>query len=76
MVPGANIGDQAAFEAFMVAPDIAGQGKANPTALLLSAVMMLEFLGEKRRQPGSAQAVESVLGEGKISPGFGQDSHH
>lgn len=48
VVPGANIGaDCALFEAVHgTAPDIAGQGKANPTALLLSAVMMLEHLYE------------------------------
>jgi len=71
VVPGANIGDRAAvFEAVHgSAPDIAGQGKANPTALLLSAVMMLEFLGEKEAAARITQAVESVLGEGKILTG-------
>jgi len=49
VVVGANIGDDAAiFEAVHgSAPDIAGQGKANPTALLRSALMMLHHLGEK-----------------------------
>jgi len=49
VVPGANIGEQAAvFEAVHgTAPDIAGQDLANPTALLLSAVMMLEHIGER-----------------------------
>jgi isocitrate dehydrogenase (NAD+) len=48
VVPGSNIGDKAAiFEAVHgSAPDIAGQNKANPTALLQSAVMMLEHVGE------------------------------
>lgn len=48
MAPGANIGDGIAlFEAVHgTAPDIAGQNKANPTALLLSAVMMLEHLAK------------------------------
>lgn len=49
VVPGANIGDQGAvFEAVHgSAPDIAGQDKANPLALLMSAVMMLNYLGEE-----------------------------
>ena len=49
IVPGANMGEtHAVFEAVHgSAPDIAGQGKANPTALMLSAVMMLKHLGEE-----------------------------
>jgi isocitrate dehydrogenase (NAD+) len=48
LVPGANIGEHVAvFEAVHgTAPDIAGQGIANPTALLLSAVLMLDHIGE------------------------------
>jgi isocitrate dehydrogenase (NAD+) len=48
IVPGANIGESAAvFEAVHgSAPDIAGKGIANPTALIQSAVMMLHHLGE------------------------------
>lgn len=51
VVPGANLGEDAAvFEAVHgSAPDIAGQGKANPLALIMSAVMMLNFLAETRR---------------------------
>ena len=47
LVPGANLGhDVAIFEAVHgTAPDIAGQGKANPTALLLSSILMLQHLG-------------------------------
>jgi len=50
VVPGANIGDElAVFEAVHgSAPDIAGQGIANPLALLMSAVMMLNHLAESR----------------------------
>jgi len=50
VVPGANIGnDMAVFEAVHgSAPDIAGQNKANPLALLMSAVMMLNHLAESR----------------------------
>ena len=49
IVPGANIGDEAAiFEAVHgSAPDIAGKGLANPTALVQTSVMMLEHLGER-----------------------------
>jgi len=49
IVPGANIGDQhAIFEAVHgTAPDIAGKGMANPTALMQSAVLMLAHLGER-----------------------------
>jgi isocitrate dehydrogenase (NAD+) len=48
IVPGANIGkDAAVFEAVHgTAPDIAGQGLANPTALIQSAIMMLHHIGE------------------------------
>ena len=51
VVPGANIGTKAAiFEAVHgSAPDIAGQNKANPTALLQSAVMMLRHVGDMER---------------------------
>jgi isocitrate dehydrogenase (NAD+) len=50
VVPGANYGEeQAVFEAVHgSAPDIAGQGIANPLALLMSAVMMLNYLHEQR----------------------------
>ncbi len=50
VVPGANYGDeQAVFEAVHgSAPDIAGQGIANPLALLMSSVMMLNYLHEQR----------------------------
>jgi isocitrate/isopropylmalate dehydrogenase len=50
VVPGANFGDESAmFEAVHgTAPDIAGQGVANPLALLMSAVMMLNHLAEDR----------------------------
>ena len=48
VVPGANMGDKdAVFEAVHgSAPDIAGKGIANPTALILSSVLMLIHLGE------------------------------
>lgn len=68
VVPGANIGTEASvFEAVHgSAPDIAGKGVANPTAMLLSAVMMLERLGEHNAAERIMNAVYRVLGEGKI----------
>lgn len=67
LVPGANIGkDAAVFEAAHgSAPDIAGQNKANPTAIILSAVMMLKYLGEDAAADKIEKAVENVLKEGK-----------
>lgn len=63
----ANIGDDAAmFEAVHgSAPDIAGQGKANPIALLFSALMMLEHLGEHRITERIRSAVYAVLQDHK-----------
>jgi isocitrate dehydrogenase (NAD+) len=57
IVPGANIGVEAAvFEAVHgTAPDIAGKGLANPTALIQSAVMMLHHIGE----PAAATKIET-----------------
>jgi isocitrate dehydrogenase (NAD+) len=59
VVPSANIGDDCAmFEAVHgTAPDIAGKGLANPTALLMSAVLMLDHLGEL----AAAERIEGAL---------------
>ena len=67
VVPGANMGEShAVFEAVHgSAPDIAGQGKANPTALMLSAVMLLIHLGEADAARKLQNAVEAVYREGK-----------
>src|SRR3712207_1837306 len=67
IVPGANIGkDIAVFEAVHgSAPDIAGSGIANPTALILSGVMMLRYLGENNAADKIENAVSKVLEEGK-----------
>ena len=46
------------------APDIAGQGIANPTALLWSACMMLEYLGQRECEAKIRKAVDEVLEEG------------
>jgi isocitrate dehydrogenase (NAD+) len=67
VVPSANYGDDAAlFEAVHgTAPDIAGKGLVNPTALLLSSVMMLQHIGEKDAANRVQQAIEAVYREGK-----------
>ena len=66
LAPGANIGeDHAVFEAVHgSAPDIAGKGIANPTALLLSAVMMLDHLGELDAARRLRDAIAHVYREG------------
>lgn len=80
VVPGANLGTtHAVFEAVHgSAPDIAGQGIANPLALLMSAVMMLNYLAE--REPGEAwgaaaertkSAYDAALGEGRVTRDLG-----
>ena len=62
LVPGANYGDdQAVFEAVHgSAPDIAGQGLANPLALLMSAVMMLNHLADTRHDDTCRAAAERI----------------
>jgi isocitrate dehydrogenase (NAD+) len=67
VVPGSNIGDDAAvFEAVHgSAPDIAGKGVANPLALIMSAVMMLEHMHEDATAKKVQTAYEAVLAEGK-----------
>ncbi len=67
LAPGANIGEKCAvFEAVHgSAPDIAGKGIANPTALLFSALMMLRHLGENDRATAIGRAVLKVFVEGK-----------
>ena len=62
VVPGANIGDRCAvFEAVHgSAPDIAGKGIANPLALLMSAVMMLNYLSESERTEEWRQVADRI----------------
>lgn len=68
VAPGANIGEEiAVFEAVHgAAPTIAGRGIANPTALLLSAVLMLKHLNERDRALRIQAALEKVLAEGAV----------
>jgi isocitrate dehydrogenase (NAD+) len=65
VVPSANIGDDCAmFEAVHgTAPDIAGKGFANPTALLMSSILMLDHLGERTTARRIEHALEAVYRE-------------
>ncbi|HEY0591497.1 MAG TPA: isocitrate/isopropylmalate family dehydrogenase, partial [Thermoanaerobaculia bacterium] len=67
VVAGANIGEiGAVFEAVHgSAPDIAGQNKANPMALLQSAILMLDHIGERDAARRVTDALMTVLKEGK-----------
>ena len=68
VVPGANIGtDTAVFEAVHgSAPDIADKNLANPTALLLSALMMLDYIGQRERGERIRGALTRVLTAGVV----------
>ncbi|HEX7380936.1 MAG TPA: isocitrate/isopropylmalate family dehydrogenase [Nevskiaceae bacterium] len=68
LTPGANIGhDAAIFEAVHgSAPDIAGKGIANPTALLLAAALMLEHVGLPERAVRLRDAINAVLNDDKV----------
>ena len=70
---GANIGDNyAVFEPVHgSAPDIKGQNKANPTALLLSAVEMLKYIGENYYAEKINNALYKTLSGGKFTPDLG-----
>jgi 3-isopropylmalate dehydrogenase len=62
MAPSADVGDEhAVFQpCHGTAPDIMGQGKANPTAMVLSAAMMLEWLADKHDHPPAAEAAQRI----------------
>ncbi len=68
MAPSANIGERyAVFEAVHgSAPDIAGRGVANPTALILSGALMLAHIGEAEAAKRVEQAVQKVIEDGKV----------
>src|SRR6266542_1542442 len=68
LAPGANLGwEYAVFEPVHgSAPDIAGKGLANPTAIILSAAMMLDHLGEAEAGRGVREAVRSALAQGDV----------
>lgn len=69
LTPSANIGQQGAiFESVHgTAPDIAGKDLANPTALLLSAVMMLQHLGFSKHAANIQHAVFSTIAQKKVA---------
>ncbi len=69
MAPGANLSDtHAIFEATHgTAPDIAGQGKANPSSLILSAVMMLEHLGWGEAAQAIVAAMNATIAAGEVT---------
>ncbi|MEK7402137.1 MAG: isocitrate/isopropylmalate family dehydrogenase [Gemmatimonadota bacterium] len=71
MAPGANIGLYGAiFEAVHgTAPDIAGKGIANPTALVLAGCMMLEHIGQGERAAKVRRSIEKVIREGATVTG-------
>src|SRR6266581_2688052 len=62
MAPSADIGDRhAVFQpCHGTAPDITGQGKANPTAMILSVAMMLDWLADKHGLESAAEACETI----------------
>jgi homoisocitrate dehydrogenase len=77
MAPSGNVGDElCVFEPVHgSAPDIAGKGIANPVATILSAAMMLEWLGEKEAAERVEAAVFKVLERGKVrTPDLGGSS--
>ena len=71
LTPGANLNDElAVFEAVHgSAPDIAGENKANPIAILLSSCLMLDHLGEEDAAENIESAIEDVLQEAKVLTG-------
>ena len=74
LVPGANIGEEAAiFEAVHgTAPDIAGRGLANPTAVMLAGAMMLDRMGQRDRGQRLERAVRRAIAAGRdLTPDLG-----
>ena len=69
LAPGANVGEhKGIFEAVHgSAPDIAGQNIANPTALMLGAAMMLEYLERNDAAEKMRKAIRFVVGEGQVT---------
>ncbi|KAL8645015.1 MAG: hypothetical protein Q9226_007486 [Calogaya cf. arnoldii] len=71
LTPSGNIGDECSiFEAVHgSAPDIAGKALANPTALLLSSIMMLQHMGLNKHADNIQKAIFDTLAEGKYLTG-------
>jgi 3-isopropylmalate dehydrogenase len=76
LLPSANLGpENGLFEPVHgSAPDIAGEGVANPLATTLSAAMLLEFLDRERAAEQVREAVATVLAEGPHTPDLGGDA--
>jgi 3-isopropylmalate dehydrogenase len=76
LLPSANVGpERALFEPVHgTAPDIAGQGVANPSATIISAAMLLEYLGYDAEGQAVREAVESVLADGPRTPDLGGEA--
>ena len=76
LLPSANVGEEnALFEPVHgSAPDIAGQGIANPSAMILSAAMLLDHLGYDEEGDRVRDAVEAVLQSGPRTPDLGGDA--
>jgi 3-isopropylmalate dehydrogenase len=76
LLPSANVGpDNALFEPVHgTAPDIAGEGVANPSAAILSAAMLLDHLGYDEAAADVNDAVESVLADGPRTADLGGDA--
>ena len=76
--PSSNINPERCFPSMFEpvhgsAPDIAGQGVANPTAAILSGANMLRWLGEERAAAAVEQAVEVTFAQGHGTPDLGGD---
>ena len=73
LLPSANIGaENALFEPVHgSAPDIAGRGIANPSATILSAAMLLEYLGHEKEATRVREATTGVLEDGPRTPDLG-----
>jgi len=71
MMPSANLGDDAAVFASVhgTAPDIAGEGLANPAAVIMSAAMLLDHVDEEGAGERVRSAVEAVIGRGETVTG-------
>jgi 3-isopropylmalate dehydrogenase len=76
LLPSANVGEEnALFEPVHgSAPDIAGEGVANPSAMLLSAAMLLDHLDYGEEATAVRQAVGGVLADGPRTPDLGGDA--
>jgi len=76
LLPSANVGaERGLFEPVHgTAPDIAGEGVANPSAAILSAAMLLEFLGYDEAGGEVREAVEGILADGPRTADLGGDA--